>query len=152
MILWGTKQAELLNKVNLPYVANFDDTVPKHFKGTKSINFSNTIVNKAYHFNVGSNGNSEFLELSFHSGFVVIVDKLKLNYCDSIVELVKKTEESNFIFNNDGQGNYTCDQLGITLSESAYPKNQFGKGMLECIYITKPMPADSKVSYVKPQL
>lgn len=145
LFLWGTKKDELLSKVNLSFNRNDKNSPIKHFQGNNSIGSSNTIINKAYHFDLGFDENEELIEFSTNIGFVAKTKHMNFTYCDSIDELILNAKNSKLQFLNDGKGNYSNKELGIVLSESQYENNKFGSGKLEYLYLTKPKPADNTV-------
>jgi hypothetical protein len=143
LLLWGTNKAVLLERINLPFTYNEVGAKIKHFNTINSINFANTILDRAYNLDIGFNANEEFTELSLQKGFDVKVNELTLKYFDPILNLLEKAKDNNDIFIPDGRGNYLCKELGITISESSYKNNKHGNGMLEYIYLTKPKLADN---------
>ena len=144
LFLWGTKKDELLSKVTVSFSINDKNSPIKHFQGNISLSFSNTIINKAYHFDLGFNENEELIEFSTNIGFVAITKHMNFSYYDSIDELILNAKNSKLQFVNDSKGNYSNKELGIVLSESQYENNKFGSGKLEYLYLTKPKPADNK--------
>lgn len=138
IVKWATSYEELSNTLELKHGSLNEKSNLKHFIGTKSINYSNTIINKAYNFDIGFNDKNEFIEMSFQIGFKIKIGEWNINYYDSIEELINIGKQKGFNIAGDGNGNYKCEELGIIFSESPYNDNKFHNGFLEYIYITKP--------------
>lgn len=137
-IKWGIPYEELSKELELKHDSPNQNPDLKFFKGSKSINFSDTIGNQVYNFDLGFNDKNEFIELSSQIGFKLKIDDWHINYNDPVKELIKIGNQKGINIKRDGNGNFFCEKTGVIFSESSFNNNEFSKGLLEYIYLTKP--------------
>jgi len=144
IINWGIPLNLFKKEIGIENSNKTKHSQPKNFTGSKSLIYSNTILNKAFYFEAGFDHEDRFIELSSQIGFELSINGMSLKYMDSIDMFREKAKKLNYNFTNNDNGNFHCNELGLILSESAHENNKLGNGFLEYIYITKPKGPNNK--------